>query len=96
MRVLQQVFYYAKGSAEPSRRTSKVPQNSGEGLGAWARLLRTVFFSPKKGIFLERESFETGNFLDIFDLEEIVESPQIVEELGSSTRFWRISRFSEI
>ena len=32
MRVLQGVFYYARGSAEPSCRTPKVLQNSG---GVW-------------------------------------------------------------
>ena len=43
VRVLQQVFYYAIPSAEPSCRTPKVPQNSGGEGGARTRLSRTVF-----------------------------------------------------
>ena len=37
------LFGYVKRSAEPSCRTPKVPQNSGEPLGARARLSRTGF-----------------------------------------------------
>ena len=47
---LQQAFYYMKGSAEPScrsSRTPKVPQNSVEPLGAWASFLRTRFASSQ-------------------------------------------------
>ena len=43
---LQQAFYYVKRSAEPSCRTPKVLQNSGEALGAQTRLLRTGFLPP--------------------------------------------------
>ena len=45
---LQQAFYYVRGSAEPSCRTPKVQQNSGEPLGAQTRLLRTGFFSSQQ------------------------------------------------
>ena len=45
-------FYYVKRSAEPSCGTSKVPQNSGEPLGARTSLSRTGFFPPN-GAFLE-------------------------------------------
>ena len=42
MRVLQQVFYYAKAAAEPSCRTPKVLQNSGEGLASFEDWLLTL------------------------------------------------------
>ena len=49
VRVLQQVFYCAKGTSEPSYRTPKVLQNSGgRGLGAQASLLRTGLFPPPR------------------------------------------------
>ena len=44
---LQQAFYHVKRCAEPPCRTSKVPQKSGEPLGARTRLLRTGIFSSK-------------------------------------------------
>ena len=45
VRVLQQGFYYAKGSAEPSCRTPKVLQNSG---GVGSPFEDWLFFLPLK------------------------------------------------
>ena len=46
VRVFQQVFYYANGSAEPSCRTPKALQNSGEGFGAGPSFEDWPFFLP--------------------------------------------------
>ena len=45
--LLQRTFYSAKPSAEPSCRTPRVPQNSGEEEGARTCLWRTGFFSSQ-------------------------------------------------
>ena len=45
--LLQQAFYYVKRSAEPSCRTSKAPQNSGQHLEPRTRLPSSSFFSSQ-------------------------------------------------